>query len=41
MEHNIVQYFSATLDWAAVKSATTTINSAISKSATANSKALK
>ena len=41
MEHNIVQYLhNTTLDCATVKSATTTINSAASKSATANSEAL-
>ena len=35
MEHNIVQYLhSVALDWTTVKSATTTIKSAKSKSAT-------
>ena len=42
MEHNIVHYlYSVTSDWATVKSATSTINSPTSKSATANSEALK
>ena len=42
MKHNIVQYLhSATLDSATVNTATAKINSAASKSTTANSEALK